>query len=79
MVFLFAPFVVQDLPPALKDNKFGLVLVMVLSLGGLALLYASGLMPIVKGFIVWRAHWRPEKAFGNLRVKSVIESRIRSR
>jgi hypothetical protein len=52
MVFLFAPFIVQDLPPALKDNKLGLVLVMVLSLGGLALLYASGLVPIMKGFIV---------------------------
>ncbi len=50
MVFLFSPFVVQDLPPWLKDNRLGLALVMVLALGGLALLFLAGLIPIVRDF-----------------------------
>jgi len=51
MVFLFSPFVVQDLPSALKDNKLGLMIVLALTVGGLALLYAAGLIPIVRDFM----------------------------
>ncbi|RIA47664.1 hypothetical protein [Dichotomicrobium thermohalophilum] len=39
MVFLFSPFVIQDLPEKLKDNKAGLSIVLVLTLAGLFLLY----------------------------------------
>lgn len=51
MVFLFSPFIVQDLPSALKDNKLGLVIVLALTVGGLALLYMAGLIPIVRDMI----------------------------
>jgi len=51
MVFLFSPFIVQDLPSALKDNKLGLVIVLALTVGGLALLYMAGLIPIVRDII----------------------------
>ncbi len=51
MVFLFSPFVVQDLPSALKDNKLGLAILLALTAGGLALLYMAGLIPIVRDFM----------------------------
>lgn len=42
MVFLFSPFIIQDLPEKLKDNKAGLSLVLILTVAGLLLLYFSG-------------------------------------
>jgi hypothetical protein len=42
MVFLFSPFIIQDLPEGLKDNKIGLSLVMLLTVVGLLVLYFSG-------------------------------------
>ncbi|MGI9410078.1 MAG: hypothetical protein ACR2OV_08390 [Hyphomicrobiaceae bacterium] len=36
MIFLFAPFLVQDLPPGLKDSRAGLALLLVLSCFALA-------------------------------------------
>jgi len=41
MVFLFSPFIIQDLPEGLKDNKTGLSLVMLLTVVGLLVLYFS--------------------------------------
>lgn len=42
MILLFSPFIVQDLPDGLKDNKIGLLVVMILTFAGLLLLYFSG-------------------------------------
>lgn len=42
MVFLFSPFVIQDLPKSLKDSKIGLSIVLVLTVAGLVLLYYAG-------------------------------------
>jgi hypothetical protein len=42
MVFLFSPFVIQDLPKGLKDSKIGLSIVLVLTVAGLFLLYYAG-------------------------------------
>ncbi len=43
-IFLFAPFVVQDLPEKLKDGKAGLALLLILLIGALALLLLGGSM-----------------------------------
>lgn len=42
MIFLFAPFAVQDLPEALKNGRAGLLLLFVLILAALALLQNGG-------------------------------------
>ncbi len=41
-IFLFAPFVVQDLPRPLKDTQLGLLLLLCLSVLGLALVAWAG-------------------------------------
>ncbi len=51
MVFLFAPFVVQDLPSWLKDNKLGLVLMLSLTISALATLYFAGAISSVRELI----------------------------
>lgn len=52
MVFLFSPFVVQDLPGRLKDNQLGLVLVLALTVAALAALYFAGAVPSVRGLVM---------------------------
>ena len=42
MIFLFAPFAIQDLPEALKNGKVGLVALFLLLLAALVLLWESG-------------------------------------
>ena len=42
LIFLFAPFIVQDLPRQLKDTQLGLVLMACLSVLALLVLYAAG-------------------------------------
>lgn len=44
MIFLFAPFAVQDLPGGLKDSKLGLALLLGIHALALAVFYASGAM-----------------------------------
>lgn len=51
MVFLFSPFVVQDLPEVLKNNKLGLVIVLALTVAGIALLHVAGLTQIIRDFM----------------------------
>lgn len=41
-VFLFAPFIVQDLPRGLKDTKSGLVALLVCLLAAVGLVYGAG-------------------------------------
>ena len=41
-IFLFSPFVIQDLPEALKNGKAGLVVLFFLLLAALALLWENG-------------------------------------
>ena len=41
-IFLFSPFVVQDLPARIRDTQVGLVLVLLVNGLALAALYASG-------------------------------------
>ncbi len=50
MVFLFSPFVVQDLTPALKNSKLGLAIVLALTIGAITLLYMAGLIQVVRDF-----------------------------
>jgi len=52
MVFLFSPFVVQDLPRRLKDNQLGLVMVLALTVAALAGLYFAGAVPSVRGLVM---------------------------
>jgi len=52
LVFLFSPFVVQDIPDALKDNKIGLALVLVLTVAGLLLLFLIDGMSSVRSMLV---------------------------
>jgi len=52
LVFLFSPFVVQDIPDALKDNKIGLSLVLVLTVAGLLLLFLIDGMSSVRSMLV---------------------------
>ncbi|MFY0613888.1 MAG: hypothetical protein JXQ99_20325 [Hyphomicrobiaceae bacterium] len=40
-VFLFAPFIVQDLPPGLKDTKAGLTALLVCLLAAAGLVYGA--------------------------------------
>ena len=42
MIFLFAPFAVQDLPSQLKDSKLGLMILLAVHALAIAVLYASG-------------------------------------
>ncbi len=42
MIFLFAPFAVQDLPDFLKNGRAGLMILLVLVMAALALLYSKG-------------------------------------
>ena len=51
MVFLFAPFVVQDLPLWLKDNKLGLIIMLSLTVAALATLYFAGAVSSVRELI----------------------------
>jgi len=41
-VFLFAPFIVQDLPPSLKDTRAGLITLLVCMFLAMALIFAAG-------------------------------------
>ncbi len=52
MVFLFSPFIVQDLPQALKDNKLGLALMLMLTVSALAALYLAGAVSRVRAILV---------------------------
>lgn len=52
MVFLFAPFIIQDLPARLKDNKLGLSLLLVLTVSALVLLYLVGAVSSVRAILV---------------------------
>lgn len=51
LVFLFSPFVVQDLPTIVKDNQLGLILLLILLVGTMAVLATTrslaGLMAMV--------------------------------
>jgi len=52
MVFLFSPFVIQDLPRGLKDNKIGLSIVLVMTAAALVLLYLAGGVASVQSIFV---------------------------
>lgn len=47
LIFLFAPFAVQDLPDRLRDSKLGLLLMFIVQAAAIGALYASGaLLPL---------------------------------
>lgn len=50
LVFLFSPFVVQDLPSVVKDNQFGLVLLLIFLVGTMGVLATTS---SVAGIFGW--------------------------
>ena len=50
-IFLFSPFVVQDMPARIRDTQFGLLLVLIVNGLAIAGLYATGAVTRVMGAI----------------------------
>lgn len=52
MIFLLAPFLIQDLPENLKNGKAGLLILFVLSLAALGLLHSGGATDFLTGPLI---------------------------